>query len=758
MNRPASSTIAAWLRTPRAAGGAAVLAGSLFSLWLTGWFGLDRHEPLSFNGDHMLWLGYARAFVEGHGFRWSDSLGFPGMRDHMYHPTFYFSQKSIMWVTARLVDNPATVIAVFYGVGIVLMYGACYWALRRLSIGRAPATLGGVAFVVTPFFAFRAGLHDPLAVYYSVPLGAMLAFRVGLPDTVDAVRVSLRQRLTDPLSWALVLLVAVSGVYYAFFAAIFVAFAGMVGALAQRSIAPAAQAALLSAGIVVALLVTGPGLGLLDILNGAVAAPARQPMEQSLYGLSVGDAVKSLAHLPFSPTWWSAGVAGMGLEGTFGEWPGVLLTLVILASPIVALGAALTRSGTGSDGRAMLVALAAGCTAFGVLFTARGGLGLLFNQIVTASFRAQSRVIPFLTFFAIVVVLVWLQQARHARRRWLRAVVSVGLVGGLVSSVVESTPRFPLRTKQQLFLASEGQQANRRSIEDMLARLHETGARTVLQLPIVSWPEVASIRGFTPYHFELPHVLDRARSGVRWSYGTSTGQSAFTHLSTVVDTHRGRGLVGAARALGFDAIAIEKSPLDATELASWRAAIEAEMGTSCLIFDDARRALYLIDQPGRNLTCQGPVADLTTEPTRYVTAAGRFGRSLLHGGWSSGEATYTWTDGMRARLSVPVPPHAREADALQVTFDFGVYRPDAQKPKTIVFQVGGVDAHRVEIGPGEPPPTSVTLTIGAEHVRSNGTIDVVILLPDAESPAAYGSADPRQLGIALSEFRVRAAP
>lgn len=733
---------------------AIVSIGALVCLWLTGWFGLNLRDPLSFNGDHMLWLGYARSFIEGHGFRWSDSLGFPGMRDHMYHPTFYLSQKSIMWITARFLDNPAAVISVFYAFGIVFTYGACYWTLRRLSIDRALAVLGSVAFVVTPYFAFRAGNHDPFAVYYSVPLGAMLAIRVGLHD-MGGHRRSLRQRLTDPLSWLLVLLVSTSGVYFAFFTAIFVSFAGLVAAMARRTFEPAARAALLSIGIAIGLLVTGPGLGLIDILNGTIQVPARQSVEQSVYGLSVGDAVKSLAHAPFTPPWWAHGVIGMDFEGTYGEWPGLLLTVVILASPAIALGVAMSASSGGGDRRQQLVAFCAGLAAFGVFFATRGGLGLLFNQIVTASFRAQSRIMPFLTFFAIVIVLAWVQQALAGGRRWPRVVIPLVLVGGLLSSVVESSPRFPLRTMQRSWLASEPQVANRQSIVDMLERLRESGARTVLQLPVVSWPEVAPMRGFTPYHFELPHVLDTAHSGVRWSYGMSTGQPMFTRLSAVIDTYREARVIAAASALGFDAISIEKAALSAHDLAAWIAAIETELDPACRVFDDPRRLLYVFAAATSDGRCGPPAEPLSLESMRYVTAEGRFGRSLLvGGGWSAAEGGYTWTHDERALVSVPTSVTA-STGAVEVTFDFMVFRHDPQKSKRIVFQVGGRDVHRVDIAPGQTPPRSATFALDGAHVRRDGSIEVTILTPDAESPADYGAPDPRRLGIALYEFRVR---
>jgi hypothetical protein len=70
----------------------ALAAGIVCVLVLTGWTALRPNEPLSFNSDHLLTLGNARSYMDGHVFRWNDRLGFPAQRDQMYHATFYLPQ------------------------------------------------------------------------------------------------------------------------------------------------------------------------------------------------------------------------------------------------------------------------------------------------------------------------------------------------------------------------------------------------------------------------------------------------------------------------------------------------------------------------------------------------------------------------------------------------------------------------------------------------------------------------------------------
>lgn len=752
MSAPATSTSVAATRRRRLIDLFTVGTGALVCLALTGWLGLDLHQPISFNGDHLLTLGNARSFVDGNGFRWNDSMGFPGERDSLMHPTFYLSQKSIMWLTARTTGNPATVVSVFYGVGIVLLYAACYWSLRRLAIRRALAWVGGVVFVVTPYFAARSAGHDMLAVYYSVPLGAVLALMVG--HAGDAASTSIRRASTDRVSWLIVLAVGASGLYYAFFTGLFVAFAGVVASIRRRSSVPVARAAMLGAGLVVVLLVTGPGPGLIDIVSGDVQLPRRLASEQQEHGLSIANPARMFSRVPFTDAWWTGGASGSGL----GEWPGFLLMLTIVLSPAIAVGSmvAVWRRGHSAPAadRLALVALSAGCIVFGVLFAVRGGLGFYFNELVSPAIRAQNRIVPFLSFFALVIVLTSVELAAASRRRWVRRVAPVLLTGALVVSVPPGIVGF-LATRQAAFLANEYEQADRRSIEAVLDRIHDVGARRVLELPIVFWPEAPLVRGFEPYRLELAHILDRPGSDVRWSYGLSNRQPMFGHLLSVVDAQRDRGLAAAAAGMGFDGILIEKAAFDAAGLAAWTTVIDAEVPAQCRVFDDERRILFFLGTLD-GVTCAPAPLDSAFSVMRYVTAGGRYGRSRLYGGWSGAEERYTWNDGVRATMGVPIPPAAFETGHVAIALDFMVYRPDPAKPKTIAFVVRGRERHRIEVARGEAPPTSAVLTVGADDFEDDGTVFVTIFTPDSESPSAYGADDPRRLGIALYEFTARA--
>jgi hypothetical protein len=722
----------------------ALAAGIVCVLVLTGWTALQPNEPLSFNSDHLLTLGNARSYMDGHGFRWNDRLGFPAQRDQMYHATFYLAQKSIMWIAARVVRSPAAVVYVFYGVALALVFCAAYWGLRRAGVARDLAWLGGVAFAVTPYIAIRAGLHDMLSMPFSVPAGAVLALWVAQPETLGMSEPAGRWRRALP--WMLAAIVGASGLYYAFFASFFVMVLATWSSVTRRTLSPFVLGGLACAAIVFVMLVTGPGLGLIDVLDGRVTLPSRVANEQAIYGLALGDAFKVVTSWPALD---GVAAAPIGQEGDWGEWPGVVLTMVILILPFVALWRAwLTRTGR-PPRTSSLTVLCGVAVAAGVLFTLRGGPGLWFNELVTPAIRAQNRVTPYLTYFAIAALVVWVDRVRSRGGPVARAVWAGGLAAALLVSAWPALRFFP--AKQRAFLADGFEQADRQSLQQLVGAIGTSGVTTVLQVPVAGWPEAPVVRGIHPERFELPYILTPARSIVRWSYGLSTRQPEFNGLTALVDGHLDQGLAQAAAFVGFDAVLIEKAALSDADLRTVVDTLSRGRPAGCRLYDDRYRALFQI----------GPTAgrpECAVEPSgrrRYVTTSRRYGRFLMREGWSLPETDKVWTDGPRARMALPIQDKVQTAKPSTIGLTFGLYRPDPSRRKDVTFVVNGREVGRLTLLPGERAPASIVRTLPfVPDPASPRRVIIEILIGDPERPADYGASDTRRLGLALFEVDV----
>ena len=553
-------------------------------------------------GDNTFALGYIKSFIEGYGFRYTGALGYPGVQDNYLHPQFEFSYRLFLWLVARWIKDPFTVYAAMYVAGVAAMFVAATAALQHLRIRLGLAVLGAIVFVVSPFFFSRAFGHDFLALYFSVPLGAALALR-----TTDVLAKSdIGRMLREPFIAIAIVVCATSGIYYAFFTCMFLAFAATIASIVRRSWSPLLFALTVSLLMIALTAVSGIGIGgIVDALTGSIQRVRRYPTEQIMYGLRMSDVAGVIGSIPglnryFNEYRTLVSPAG---EGQF-EFPGPMLTAIILASPLLLAALGAWQPATGEDDdrrrRRTIIFMASACIVFGVFYAGPGGIGSVFGVFVFAAIRGTQRIIPFLSFFALVILLTFAEMvlrssARRAARYGIAALLIV-LVAGMVPTLLP-------RRHQTALVQTPAIKASVAGIRDVLRAKDVHGVTTVLQLPHVAWPEQAKIRGFDPYDHFMGFLYDVHQSKTRWSYGSTLSQPAFKTLKSTVDGHREAGLAPAATKLGFDAILVEKRAYDSSELASLRANIERDLAPSCIIHEDTVRILYLIARSANGQPC-----------------------------------------------------------------------------------------------------------------------------------------------------------
>jgi phosphoglycerol transferase len=569
--------------------GLAVLALMLF----TGYFQVNLAEPGSLTSDHVFTLVGAKSVIaQAH--HLPPKLGFPELRDEHYFPNFDSAYRPMFLIAGRLTNSPFVLIHILYLFGLTAMACAYYWSLRRLQISAWLAIVGSLAAAVTPFLEERTYFHDALALSFSVPLGFGLALQLGR----DAPTASLKSFFKDPLILLSLLIVGTSGLYYAFYSALIAVFVGAAVSLGERRLFPIAAALLMAEAILVLLLLSGYGLDWSPILpakgGGAPHQVERVAFEQLGYGLNLAGAADRFAFVP-KVAEEIADTARLTpiFVGDRGAWPALPLTLIILASPLIcAAGQARLRTLQGPAAPKLRLALLSAATlTFLVLFGARGGLGYIFNLLASPAIRADSRVLPFLAFGAVVILCLFAEMARDSERRWMRwagpAAIALILLAGAAGS-------FGLAARlQNATLANPGVKAVRTSLKGMLAAKDRAGLETVLQLPVLPWPEVLWLKpGYSPYEMQLPYVFDRLESPTRWSYGADEQQAGFKRLDA--QTKSLDGLVERARRMGFDSIEIEKRAYDPGPLAAVEAAVDAQAGAACRLFDDPTYTLYAL--------------------------------------------------------------------------------------------------------------------------------------------------------------------
>lgn len=580
---------------------AILIVGSLVCLGLAGYFQIDTAKPARLDADHLFLLTMAKSYINGHGFRFDAQLGYPDVRDSLYFPSFELSYRVFLWLATRITHNPFRAAHALYIAGISAMFGTAYWSLSRLGIRRWLAFLGAVSTVITPFFAHRIFSHDTLALSFAVPLGFCLAVMLGTTGRGDDLKTFLR----DPFTIATIVVVGASGLYYAFYTLMFLAFAGVTASAIERRWLPLLKAACVGAPLFGLLIYSGYGLDLFLALSSKFAGPHRYAYEQILYGLdlpSMAYPFENLAKVAHGVAETTAALpkGPLVLEGE-GEWPAEPLMLVLLGAPLIA---AICLGGARQAEEAVAlnirqIGFCAILIAFGLLFGARGGLGYIFNLVFSSEIRADGRLMPFLSFAAVATLCLVAELFSRADKRWFR---SLGQIGVALLLLVSVKPAIGGAKKiERFYMTGPLEQRLRDSTPLMIEAKNRADLRTVLELPTGNWPESPFIQILDLYEHQLPYIYDKPGSPTRWSYGATAKQPWFGLVDFA--TREPQSLAAHARALGFDSILIQKRGYEPARLAEMQTALSLQLAPACRLYEDDVEVLYVLQRSAHARAC-----------------------------------------------------------------------------------------------------------------------------------------------------------
>ncbi len=580
------------------------IVGAVVCLALTGYFRIDTAQPGFLGGDHIYFLTFIKSYMNGHGFRFDSQIGFPSERDNLYFPSFDGTYRLGMWLAAHFTSNPFRAMHAVYIAAILAMDGFTYWMLRRLKISPILAALGGFAAVLTPFLVRRSFDHDAIALGFSVPLALGLALNIGL----SPAEATLKRFLRDPFTITAILVVGSSGLYYAFYAMMLAALVGVAATVGQRRLFPVLAAVAVTVPILVVVVLCGFGPYLLTAFGGGhISPPQRGAYEELFYGLNLPSLAYDFNFLPKVAAAVTQSQQEMpsafAAEGV-GEWPRLPLGLVLMASPLIVAIALYWRRAR-DEGRGemspypALIGLCAALIVFMMMFGARGGLGYIFNLLVSPQIRADARLMPFLTVTAVVIVCALGEWALRSRPWPVR--YGGAAIAGLALLLSTHGAVNALAAKQRTDLADPGKQQLIQSTRAMLKAKDGAQLNTILQLPIASWPEVPPIHGFQPYLHQLDYLYDRRGSATRWSYGSSERQPGVALTNFWLSEPS--SVLARARQLGFDGILIVKSAYEPAELANLQARISGGVAAACRLYDDGYETLYAINRGPGGTAC-----------------------------------------------------------------------------------------------------------------------------------------------------------
>lgn len=402
-----------------------------------------------------------------------------------------------------------------YGLALNLVYLLGYFlvtytgmgVLRYWGLSWPAAVAGGLLYAFTPYHMRRAEGHFFLSSYFLIPLTSMAVVWVATGKRLWEGRRPTR------IGWyavAICFLTGCAGIYYAFFAMIFLLAAGFRGAGREWSLRGAFQSAGLVAVVVSAILLSVSPSLVYRIGNGTNSTLAvRSPGATEILGMRVfrlllpvsDHRVPYLANISRqAPPQTEADVGQLGAVASAG-------LLILLVGALTGFPAWKRREEVLTPLSAMAVLT--------VLTASVGGLGTVIAYLVTAQIRAYNRISVYLAFFCLAAFFLVLERALEwlGARAWAIAACSAAV---LFAGFLDQAP--PPETAS--FQANEARFRGVGKYMDALERRLPSGSM-ILQMPYLGFIENGPVVRMFDYDPGIPYLQS---STLRWSYGAPRGR------------------------------------------------------------------------------------------------------------------------------------------------------------------------------------------------------------------------------------------
>lgn len=521
----------------------------------------DLSAPFYYDLDSLLIMPLAKATLErGFGGHWrNERAGAPGIQELHDFPVIDHLHFLAIWLLGQCFTNTVVVYNLYFLLTFPLTTLTAMLAFRHLRLSLPAAAVGGLLYSFLPFHYQRWEHHYFLSAYWLVPLSLLpvLAICKGdFPFFRKLPEGTYRWRVFSWRSLGLVVLgvaTASSGAYYAFFTCAILAFAGCYGWVVHRTWRAAASAGVLIAVIVAFGLVNHFPTLIYQAKYGRNPVTDRLPEEADIYGLKLTqlvlpinehnlrlfNKVKLIYLSGDRPSENENQSASLGIIGA----AGFLGLVVVLLLPY-------RRRWPYGPLAALVV--------FIFMLATIGGLGSVFNLLVTAQIRAYNRISVFIAFLCLFASL-WaidrfLLTRTHPRARLIRylgwsAVFFIGFFdqtpnswfkSGIIKTLDEQATRF--RADAEFFA----------QIEERM----QPGAK-IFCLPYASYPERGPTYRMATYEHSRGYIHTNT---LLWSFGAMKGREVDAWLIDVghhINMGNVRDRLKRIVAAGFDGVFID---------------------------------------------------------------------------------------------------------------------------------------------------------------------------------------------------------
>ncbi len=572
-----------------------VLTGAL-RLWRA-----DLRVPITYERDSLATLSMIKGLVENSWYLHNGRLGAPGAAELYGYPRSDNLQCAILKALSWPAPDAAVLFNLYFLLTFPLTTLAALFVFRHFKAAPGPALVGSLLFTFLPYH-FLKGERGHLfeAAYYQTPLALLLLLWVYLDQGPffrrDEATGRLRTRLWTLRSLAAVLaalVIASTGVYYAFFACALLPVAGLAACVRRKRVYPFGNAAALIAVLGLGVLANlAPSLIYKFQHPGGWQAVVRTPQQGETYGLKVVQLLLPVAghRLPWLAelrTWYDgtalrvndSGYSSLGFVGGLGF--------------LALLGWFVFRR-RAERGSPLYDALGL-FTLCAVLLATVGGFGTVLSYSLAPWIRVYSRISVYLGLFSLFAVVLFLDGVRRRAGAGVKAWLFHALLAGLlVVGILDQVSPAVIPPYASLRAAYAGDAAFVRAVEGAVP--HDA---MIFQLPHVPYPEHPPVNRMKDYDLFRGYLHSQA---LRWSYGALRDQETSAWLDDVA-SRPPEELVRVLSLTGFSGVWVDRAGF-ADGGSNTEYCLAGLLGTQPLVSDDGRFAFFNMEEFNRRFRAQ----------------------------------------------------------------------------------------------------------------------------------------------------------
>jgi len=689
----------------------------------------DLSIPLYGNYDAFFYTAIVKDLVEHGSSNTNPLLGAPGHQELYDFPLPHAVHFSVIRLLSLFTSNYALVENLYYLLTFPLTALASLFVFRTFKISYPAAIVGSVLFAFLPYHLLRAEAHLTYSSYYLVPLVVLVLLWICTGELLFGFQqFQRRPKVTARGIFSIVIciLIAADTPYSAFFAAFFLAFAGILSRIRYGH-----RRGMYAAGILLATLVLSFGLNLAPNLiyfqrHGLNPHVARRlPEEAEIYGMKIAplvlpvsghrlhffDHLKNRYNQRVVPGWVNteSDVASLGLIGSCGFL--FLIGFLFL----------------GDTGRQLLSVLSS-LNIAAVLFGTIGGFGALFALLVSPEIRGYARICVFIAFFSFLGIGHLLDRYFATQRRSRVYFVAACL---LFLGIFDQTDKYMVPHHKELKAEYSSDDSFVKTIESALPQ-----NAMIFQLPYVAFPESSPVNRMLDYDLMRGFLHSNT---LHWSYGAMKGRED-DHWQQGVAAQPVDQMVQTLVLAGFSGIYIDRFGY-----ADQAAKLESELSDALqelpTVSPNQRLSFFSLEKLGIGLRQRYSSSDWSSKQDAALHPPVLL--SDWKGGFSSFEGTaeqnWRWCSSNEGELDIVNPSEFSR----KVELEMGVATASA---KTAHFRI-------------ESPLFSKDFALSSKEQHISATL----LLPPGkypirmatDAPTLHVPADPRTFVFRVNNFRLQ---